>query len=232
MGHTTRYTCPIKKMLICKEEKEMGIVVSVMALVLYVRRGINDREEIVKKYTLMYEGNKVTYEIKQSDEANIGDYVPGDVVLVTLDARNRITQIGSVVNWRNTDVPIFHAADAAKGTRYNGSQSIGTAVNAKSRYVTGTVYNVEYDADTGRYVVSYFTDDPNTLSYSMLPENTYGNYTYMYSLGRDSAVDCKLLEPSDAPSKLKCYRQFGDDADVIIVRYTYFSSSYSYIYQR
>ena len=36
MGHTTRYTCPIKKMLICKEEKEMGIVVSVMALVLYV----------------------------------------------------------------------------------------------------------------------------------------------------------------------------------------------------
>lgn len=203
-----------------------------MALVLNVRRGINDREEIVKKYTLMYEGNKVTYEIKQSDEANIGDYVPGDVVLVTLDARNRITQIGSVVNWRNTDVPIFHAADAVKGTRYNGSQSIGTAVNAKSRYVTGTVYDVEYDADTGRYVVSYFTDDPNTLSYSMLPENTYGNYTYMYSLGRDSAVDCKLLEPSDAPSKLKCYRQFGDDADVIIVRYTYFSSSYSYIYQR
>lgn len=36
MGHTTRYTCPIKKMLICKEKKEMGIVVSVMALVLYV----------------------------------------------------------------------------------------------------------------------------------------------------------------------------------------------------
>lgn len=36
MGHTTRYTCPIKKMLLCKEENEMGIVVSVMALVLYV----------------------------------------------------------------------------------------------------------------------------------------------------------------------------------------------------
>lgn len=31
-----RYACLIKKMLICKEEKKMGIVVSVMALVLYV----------------------------------------------------------------------------------------------------------------------------------------------------------------------------------------------------
>lgn len=36
MGHTMRYACLIKKMLICKEEKKMGIVVSVMALVLYV----------------------------------------------------------------------------------------------------------------------------------------------------------------------------------------------------
>lgn len=203
-----------------------------MALVLNVRRGINNKEETVKKYTLMYEGKEVSYEIKQSEESNIGDYAPGDVVLVTLDARNRITQIGSVVNWRNTDVPIFRAADAPKGTSYTGTQSIGPTVNAKSRYVTGTVYDVEYDADAGRYVVSYFTDDPNTLSYSMLPENTYGNYTYLYSLGRNSSVDCKLLEPSDAPSKLKCYRQFGNDADVIIVRYTYFSSSYSYVYQR
>ena len=36
MGHTTHYTCPIKKMLLYKEENEMGIFVSVVALVLYV----------------------------------------------------------------------------------------------------------------------------------------------------------------------------------------------------
>ena len=36
MGHTTRYTCPIKKMLIYKEERKMGIVVSVVALALYI----------------------------------------------------------------------------------------------------------------------------------------------------------------------------------------------------
>ena len=36
MGHTMRYACPVKKMLIYKEERKMGIVVSVAALMLYV----------------------------------------------------------------------------------------------------------------------------------------------------------------------------------------------------
>ena len=36
MGHIMRYACPVKKMLIYKEERKMGIVVSVAALVLYV----------------------------------------------------------------------------------------------------------------------------------------------------------------------------------------------------
>ena len=36
MGHTMPYACPVKKMLIYKEERKMGIVVSVAALVLYV----------------------------------------------------------------------------------------------------------------------------------------------------------------------------------------------------
>ena len=36
MGHTMRYACPVKKMLMYKEERKMGIVVSVAALVLYV----------------------------------------------------------------------------------------------------------------------------------------------------------------------------------------------------
>lgn len=36
MGHTMRYACPVKKMLIYKEERKMGIVVSVVALALYI----------------------------------------------------------------------------------------------------------------------------------------------------------------------------------------------------
>ncbi len=36
MGHTMPYACSVKKMLIYKEERKMGIVVSVVALALYI----------------------------------------------------------------------------------------------------------------------------------------------------------------------------------------------------
>ena len=138
---------------------------------------------------------------------------------ISLDSKNRLLSAGEAV---------FSYDNFKKGVPFIGSQNYSVNRIETARYVTGTVYSVETDENSGISYVYYYIDNPDNLSVLMLRSNI--NYTVEKL--NDGTVKYGVLDVNTAQDTVKGYKNFGHDADAVVIRYSYWVPSYSFIVKR
>ena len=84
------------------------------------------------------------------------------------------------------------------------------------------------DEKSGISYVYYYIDNPGNLSVLMLRSNI--NYTVEKL--NDGTIKYGVLDIGTAQDTVKGYKNFGHDADAVVIRYSYWVPSYSFIVKR
>ena len=190
-----------------------------LALITSVTQTLNEKDEEVMNVKLMIEGKQREYFTKPDSTIDFSKVNPGDVTRISIDPRDRIIGIST---------PVFSYTSLTDGVMYSGTENYNVNRIVESRYVTGTVHSIEYDEQNGRYFLYYFITDPSDLSILLLRDNI----NVFVEKHRNDKVDAKVINGSDAISTVKGYDLFKEDADLVVIRYTYWVPSYSYIVRR
>ena len=189
------------------------------ALITKVRRTLNNDEDEIYKVSAVYGGKEVTFNTRDLAAHPISGIKEGNIVPISLDSKNRLLSAGTAV---------FNYDNFKKGVPFIGSQNYSVNRIANARYVTGTVYSVETDEKSGISYVYYYIDNPGNLSVLMLRSNI--NYTVEKL--NDGTIKYGVLDIGTAQDTVKGYKNFGHDADAVVIRYSYWVPSYSFIVKR
>lgn len=189
------------------------------ALITKVRRTLNSEEDEIYKVNALYGGKEIAFNTRDLAAHPISGIKEGNVVPISLDSKNRLLSVGTA---------IFSYDNFKKGVPFVGSQNYGINRIATARYVTGTVYSVETDEKSGISYVYYYIGNPADLNVLMLRSGI--NYTVEKQ--NDGSIKYGVLDINTAQDTIKGYKNFGNDADAVVIRYSYWVPSYSFIVKR
>lgn len=170
--------------------------------------------------SMLYMGESVSYEVKPSYADKLpGTLAKGDIINFAVDARNRIIAVSE---------PLFSYGKLKSGQLFAGTENYPVSTNAAARYVTGTVYDVETDSENGMVFIRYFINDPSVLSVLMFRDDI----NMLAGITGKGKLEYSVMTKGMALTDLKGYKNFGTDADLAIIRYSYWVPSYSFFMQR
>ena len=189
------------------------------ALITKVRKTLNSDDDEIYTVNAVYGGKEVTFATRDIAAHPISNIKEGIIVPISLDSKNRLLSAGTAV---------FDYDNFKKGTAFSGSENYNINRIATARYVTGTVYSVETDEKSGISYIYYYINSPGDLSVLMLRDNI--NYTVEKL--NDGTIKADVLDTAAAADTIKGFKNFGNDADAVVIRYSYWVPSYSFIVKR